>query len=304
MAMCHKQLRSNKMTSYRRPRRSRIYDANFNMGYNAYKPALDSIDRKYSTPLRTFRESSLPKARLDFGVDTSLDGSLADARHRASRAITEETVFDSRGFKVPRAGVPLSEIESSFENEVRSWREPIFCVKRKKIPAEALLSFQIDDSLQRLRTSKMRQIDSDIDLELPTFARKAKAEINEAIHGTSNVSESSNFIKKRALKVSFSPQLEERRKVVASSTTESTTATAAKDLTRWSKLDSSVEDTSSLAKQRALQSKARLQELEDDMFSREERQRARERRAANLKRIIHEDLNLDGLQDEIKAIEF
>lgn len=40
------------MSSYRRPRRSRIYDANFNMGYNAYKPALDSIDRKYATPLR------------------------------------------------------------------------------------------------------------------------------------------------------------------------------------------------------------------------------------------------------------
>lgn len=154
----------------------------------------------------------MPKPKLDFGVDTSLDGSLAEARHRASRAITEETVFDSRGFKVPRAGVPLSEIESTFEHDVRS-RDPIFCIRR---PDQFQL--QIDDSLHRLRANKLRQIDSDIDLELPTFARKAKAEINEAIHGvsSSSTSEASNFIKKRALKVSFSPQLEERRKVCSS----------------------------------------------------------------------------------------
>lgn len=163
-------------------------------------------------PSRTLRESSLPKPKLDFGIDTSLDGSLADARHRASRAITEETVFDSRGFKVPRAGVPLSEIESSFENDVRS-RATIFCVRRPNLMREQF-QLQIDDSLQRLRATKLRQMDSDLDLEMPTFARKAKAEIDEAIHGVkSHTSEATNFIKKRALKVSFSPQLEERRKV-------------------------------------------------------------------------------------------
>lgn len=154
----------------------------------------------------------MPKPKLDFGIDTSLDGSLADARHRASRAITEETVFDSRGFKVPRAGVPLSEIESTFETDVRS-RGPIFCVRRPNLTSDPF-QLQIDDSLQRLRANKFRQIDTDIEQELPTFARKAKAEINEAIRGmNSNTSEATNFIKKRALKVSFSPQLEERRKV-------------------------------------------------------------------------------------------
>ncbi|XP_063701720.1 uncharacterized protein LOC134831827 isoform X3 [Culicoides brevitarsis] len=247
-------------TSYRRPRRSRIYDANFNIGYNTYKPALDSIDRKYNTP-RIFRESSLPRPRLDFGIDTSADGSLADARHRASRAITEETVFDSRGFKVPRAGVPLSEIESSFDQDM-------------------------DDSLARMRASnKMRQLDAELDYEMPTFARKAKAEIDEAIHGVkSHTSEATNFIKKRALKV-----------------VSNTEDVAASDLTRWSKLDTSLDDSSSLAKQRAAQSKARLAELEDDMYQREERQIARERRAANLKKMIRDEFDMDA---ETKAIEF
>ncbi|XP_063701719.1 uncharacterized protein LOC134831827 isoform X2 [Culicoides brevitarsis] len=256
-------------TSYRRPRRSRIYDANFNIGYNTYKPALDSIDRKYNTP----RESSLPRPRLDFGIDTSADGSLADARHRASRAITEETVFDSRGFKVPRAGVPLSEIESSFDQDM-------------------------DDSLARMRASnKMRQLDAELDYEMPTFARKAKAEIDEAIHGVkSHTSEATNFIKKRALKVSFSPHVEARQKVVSN-----TEDVAASDLTRWSKLDTSLDDSSSLAKQRAAQSKARLAELEDDMYQREERQIARERRAANLKKMIRDEFDMDA---ETKAIEF
>lgn len=66
----------------------------------------------------------------------------------------------------------------------------------------------------------------------------------------------------------------------------------------------SKDDSSSLAKQRALQSKVRLQEIDDEMISREERQRARERRAANLKKMIHEDFNMNGINDEIKAIEF
>lgn len=94
------------------------------------------------------------------------------------------------------------------------------------------------------------------------------------------------------------------RQVVASST-ESTTksSAAANELTRWSKMDSK-DDSSSLAKQRALQSKVRLQEIDDEMISREERQRARERRAANLKKMIHEDFNMNGINDEIKAIEF
>lgn len=68
---------------------------------------------------RTIRESSLPKARVDFGTNL-VENSLNEARSRAHRAITEETVFDSKGFKVPKIGVPIkSEIENNFDAEVR-----------------------------------------------------------------------------------------------------------------------------------------------------------------------------------------
>lgn len=70
------------------------------------------------TKNRTIRESSLPKARIDFGADLA-EHSLSEARSRAHRAITEETVFDSKGFKVPKIGIPLkSEIENNFDGEV------------------------------------------------------------------------------------------------------------------------------------------------------------------------------------------
>lgn len=36
----------------RRPRRSRIYDSNFNMGESYYKSAIDRLDEKYSTGSR------------------------------------------------------------------------------------------------------------------------------------------------------------------------------------------------------------------------------------------------------------
>lgn len=54
----------------------------------------------------TIRDTSLPRARVNFEDDTL---SLTDARQRASRAITEETVFDSRGLRVAKLGTPLNE---------------------------------------------------------------------------------------------------------------------------------------------------------------------------------------------------
>lgn len=62
-------------------------------------------------------------------------------------------------------------------------------------------------------------------------------------------------------------------------------------------------DSLEVSKRRALETKARLREVEDDMISRQERQLARERRVANLKKFVHDELD-NGLDDGIKAITF
>lgn len=64
----------------------------------------------------------------------------------------------------------------------------------------------------------------------------------------------------------------------------------------------SASDSLELSKKRASDTKARLREIEDDMVTRQERQQARDRRAANLRKIISEDF--DGLESNMKAIAF
>jgi hypothetical protein len=43
----------------RRPRRSRIYDSNYNIGENLYKSAIDRLDEKYSTTTSASSANSL-----------------------------------------------------------------------------------------------------------------------------------------------------------------------------------------------------------------------------------------------------
>lgn len=80
-----------------------------------------------------------------------------------------------------------------------------------------------------------------------------------------------------------------------------------KDLTKWTRLDKAItndaNDAVEISKRRALDTKARLRDLDDDMIQREERQLARERRVANLKKFVHDELDSD-LADGIKAITF
>lgn len=80
-----------------------------------------------------------------------------------------------------------------------------------------------------------------------------------------------------------------------------------RDLTKWTKLDANTSsfgtDSLELSKKKALETKNRLREIEDDMITRQERQLARERRAANLRKIINEDMQTD-LEASMKAITF
>lgn len=63
--------------------------------------------------------------------------------------------------------------------------------------------FQVQSSLDRFSARKKKLLEDD-EFEskpLSSFARRAEAEINDNLYSSGSASESSNFIKRRALKV-------------------------------------------------------------------------------------------------------
>lgn len=105
--------------SSRRPRRSRIYDSNYNIGENYYKSAIDRLDARLDgRPSSILLRHSEPPAvspvrrpRFDLASE-NLEDDLELARDRASRAIQKETILDQRS---GRRGL---ELESSFDGQV------------------------------------------------------------------------------------------------------------------------------------------------------------------------------------------
>jgi hypothetical protein len=111
--------------SSRRPRRSRIYDSNYNIGENYYKSAIDRLDEKYSsrsssTLLRHSEPPAVspPRARfVSAAADDLAEEDLEFSRERASRAIQKETILDQRS---GRRGL---ELESSFDGQVSTFTQ-------------------------------------------------------------------------------------------------------------------------------------------------------------------------------------
>src|SRR5690349_12005941 len=73
----------------------------------------------------------------------------------------------------------------------------------------------------------------------------------------------------------------------------SSSAQQASDLTKWSKL-TDYNDSESFANVRARQSAARIQEIEQDMLDRTERQQKREQRSANVRKLLADTSDYDS----------
>jgi hypothetical protein len=242
--------------SNRRPRRSRIYDLNYNIGENYYKSAIDRLDEKTSrTSLLTRRSeppiSSPPKSRFltQLSNDGGLDEDTLDfARDRASKVIQRETILDQR------TGRKALELEADFDSQVSRTLDRIQASKK------LLSSIDVDNSYDNEATS------------------------------------SSTYVKKRVLKVT------------SDVTSSSAAASSANDsMVKWSKYGSSnADDSESYAALRAKQTKARLQDIEQDMVDRSERQLMREQRSANLKKLLAESNDLaddfGGISNGVSSI--
>ncbi|KAG5675635.1 hypothetical protein PVAND_005523 [Polypedilum vanderplanki] len=235
--------------SNRRPRRSRIYDLNYNIGENYYKSALDRLDEKSSRPASVLLRGSEPPSRSRISQlvnDADIQEDLELARDRASRAIRRETILDERS---GRRGL---EIDGDFDSQVQR-------------------------TLERIQASK--KLLNNIDVENG--------------YDVNNELASSSVIKKRSLKI------------VSDVSSSSAVAQSNSEFSKYSKLGSSaIDDSESFAALRARQSAARLQDIEQDMHDRSERQFLREQRAANVKKLLAEssDLADDDYASSLKLV--
>jgi len=231
-------------------RRTRVYNASYNIGENYYKSALDSIDRKYSgasagVERRDVSAAALPPApapRQRVNFDENDNDGLYTARRRAERAITEDTFFDSKGSRV---------------------------TKSKKVNPYAELDDEIEKSIDRIRSNRKALADDDdeLDKQIEAVKRRARVDLGENL----DAGDSGAF--KATFKVTTRRQVQEAEPA---------------SLTKWSKVSQHDEDrhSSSAASVRALASKTRLSELDSEMYERNEKQLAREKRSAQLKQFL------------------
>ncbi|CRL00047.1 CLUMA_CG013335, isoform A [Clunio marinus] len=128
---------------------------------------------------------------------------------------------------------------------------------RKALALEGNFDNQVQKTLDRIQASK--KLLNSIDLENG--------------YDNNESASSSKIIKKRSVKV------------VSDISSSSAAQKTSNDLTKWSK-STDYNDSESFAAARARQSAARLQDIEQDMLERSERQFKREQRAANVKKLL------------------
>jgi len=234
----------------RGPRRTRVYDCNYNAGQSYYKPALDNLDRKlYGRPLTSDRfDSPKPASLFSPTRETSIpfnDEPLSSARKRAERVITEDSFFDSRGGRIPKSSI--GEAIREFDDEFKSTISKIRANKAKATNFAADVDFEDTVDLLKRRN---RAVDLDAGFDEGSTGRAASS------------------IKKSTFKLTS--RREEEAEPIA--------------VTKWSALSSVTEDSG--ASLRAKATKARLDDLESEMTERTEKQLAREKRSQALKKFI------------------
>ncbi|KYM89887.1 hypothetical protein ALC53_02199 [Atta colombica] len=258
--------------------RTFIYGSNYDKGESYYKPMVDHLDRKYSgRPLfpepRNSLADEIEARRSDIGTrDLSgpRTGSLGhdldldlDPRTRASQLPPftdpllafddEDTVYDSRGQRISAR----RRLGDDFANEVTATTRRF----RARVAAMGL-----EDDFEAMNaTGQARRNATDL-LENTVTARKSAKTAIEDVE---------NSFKRRSKLFDEIERVDESKPAFA----------------RWSKLINEDDDLAqtSAAASRAMQTKARLHDLESEMEELAERQAKRERRAAALRALVNEN---------------
>ncbi|KAJ8925238.1 hypothetical protein NQ315_001424, partial [Exocentrus adspersus] len=259
----------SRKTLLSRPR-TRLYDANYNIGESYYRPALDRLDRKYSgrplspPPRNSFGEIADRHSRIF--ADEELDAS----RRRAEKHIREEHLFDSRGARIGQRSAASSTAIAAFDgidNEIND---------------------ETAATLKRIRASKKASVVDDVDLEgissnlkshrLLDRSDKLLDSVGLSDRRVGAIENGTSSYKRKALKVSFEDGgVEEMDKwTPIERDTRVVKARQVEQVTRARREDVSVD--SSAAAIRARQTKERINDIEEEMAAMAEKQAAREAR--------------------------
>ncbi|XP_044731856.1 uncharacterized protein LOC123294779 isoform X2 [Chrysoperla carnea] len=262
-----------------RPRRTRVYDANYNIGESLYRPALDRLDRKYSgRPLESPPRSTPVPENVDDRFSRAFEEmDLPSARRRAEKLISDETIFDSRGAATKRDGL---KIIPSFGGD-----------------GDDDLDEEISKSLRKIRESR-RKVLEDVDLEGTVSSLQTRRDmgLSDKLLDSVGINEvSARRIQNGESSLVAKSNL--RKSLIMDDEFDDAPVQA-----RWTALRD--EETSGAA-ERAKQSRARLQDLEDEMEAISDRQAARERRGKQLRAILAEcednNSNLSSQKSSLKS---
>lgn len=128
--------------------RTKIYDCNYRLAENLFKPTIEDLDRKIYgkwvypnfiksnfTNKKNFFQRSILADRKIFG-DPFLDETLNAAKSRAERAIKDasgDSFFDSRGARVPKSQIggqvpatssnAIAELENEMKSSINKFRD-------------------------------------------------------------------------------------------------------------------------------------------------------------------------------------
>jgi hypothetical protein len=235
-----------------------VYDSNYAAGESYYKDAIDRLDRKYSgRPTSPAKQSSLPREIRERHADAFADDDLPSARRRAEKCIT-----DSNDFDMPKMR-PMSmalDGENGFDDEITNSLLKIQ-QRRKQLASKMVDDVEMENTFNNLASHRM-------------VARSEKMLDSVGLNESSArklFDEDSSSIRRRAIKMT---------------TTETSDN---KNLSKWSALKEEDDAPSSSAAIRARKSRARLNDLNDEMEAMAEKQASREKRLANLRALMAEN---------------
>lgn len=253
-----------------RPRRTRLYDTSYNIGESYYKSALDNLDRKkYGKPASTSILSSTPKLALD----NTFDEDLQNYRNRAHRAITEDPIFDSRGSRVPRSvQFPSAYGDDDLDEDVQSSLSRIRSNRSKM--SSLINELDLDDSFSKRRPNLSEKLEDVMGSSIRSRGMKM-------LTGASGIDDDYEpGFKSRTLNLKSRLEAGDDS-IIGSSVSKFKRTVISSDI------DESL--SSSAASMRAKATKARLVDIENDMFDRSEKQLEREKRSMNLKKLLAEN---------------
>ncbi|CAG9861946.1 unnamed protein product [Phyllotreta striolata] len=261
---------ASKRTVLSRPR-TKLYDANYNIGESYYRPALDRLDRKYSgRPLSPTRhQSPLAESVAERHARVFAEEDLEFSRRRAEKHITQDNLFDSRGARLSRAGAALENWNGEINDETAN-------------------------SIRRIRANKKVSIIEDPDLEtttnnIKTFRMLDRSDklldsvgINDTI--TRQLVDKETTQRRSALKTSYKPDEDRLTKWTPLEGARGAGSARARRL----EIAESMETETGAAARRARVTKDRLNDLEEEMAAMQEKQAAREARVARLRKLVAE----------------